>query len=99
MGLLFRSSFLIQEIDPSGTLFWGSGSAPKETSDMNQQDKQRRRAVRRIFVDTDPADLGFGGVSFPEYEYDTEADLAMSWPVNGVSPTDVAAPGGTLHSS
>lgn len=28
---------------------------------MNQQDKQRRRAVRRIFVETDPADLGFGG--------------------------------------
>jgi hypothetical protein len=58
---------------------------------MNQRDKDRRRAVRRILVDTDLADLGFGGVSFPEYEYDTEADLAMSWLANGLSPTEVAA--------
>jgi hypothetical protein len=58
---------------------------------MNQRDKDRRRAVRRIFVDTDLADLGFGGVSFPEYEYDTEADLAMSWLANGLSPAEVAA--------
>jgi hypothetical protein len=57
---------------------------------MDQRDKERRRAVRRIFVDTDLADLGFGGVSFPEYEYDTEADLAMSWLANGLSPTDIA---------
>jgi hypothetical protein len=57
---------------------------------MDQRDKDRRRAVRRIFVDTDLADLGFGGVSFPEYEYDTEADLAMSWLANGLSPTEVA---------
>jgi hypothetical protein len=58
---------------------------------MNLRDKERRRAVRRIFVDTDLADLGFGGVEFPEYEYDTEADLAMSWLANGLSPTEVAA--------
>jgi hypothetical protein len=57
---------------------------------MNQRDKNRRRAVRRIFVDMDMADLGFGGVSFPEYEYDTEADLAMSWLANGLSPIEVA---------
>jgi hypothetical protein len=58
---------------------------------MNQRDKDRRRAVRRIFFDTDLADLGFGGVSFPGYEYDTEADLAMSWLANGLSPTEVSA--------
>jgi hypothetical protein len=58
---------------------------------MNERDKERRRAVRRIFFDTDLAGLGFGGESFPEYEYDTEADLAMSWLANGLSPTDVAA--------
>jgi hypothetical protein len=57
---------------------------------MNPRDKDRRRAVRRIFVDTDLADLGFGGVSFPKNEYDTEADLAMSWLANGLSPTEVA---------
>jgi hypothetical protein len=57
---------------------------------MNQRDKNRRRAVRRIFVDRDVADLGFGGVSFPEHEYDTEADLAMSWLADGLSPIEVA---------
>lgn len=58
---------------------------------MNQRDEERRRAVRRIFFDTDLAGLGFGGEAFPEYEYDTEADLAMSWLANGLSPTQVAA--------
>jgi hypothetical protein len=58
---------------------------------MNLRDKERRRAVRRIFLDMDLADLGFGGVVFPEYEYDTEADLAMSWLAKGQSPSEVAA--------
>jgi hypothetical protein len=47
--------------------------------------------VRRKFLDTDLVGLGFGGVSFPEYEYDTEADLAMSWLANGASPSEAAA--------
>ena len=50
-----------------------------------------REAVRRVFLETDPAGLGFGGSWFPESEYDTEVDRAISWLVKGRKPEDVAA--------
>lgn len=63
----------------------------REGSTNNLRDKERRRAIRRIFFDVDVAGLGFGGVEFPEYEYDIAADLAMSWLANGLSPSEIAA--------
>lgn len=48
-----------------------------------------RERLRRIFLGTDLAALGFAGAPFPESEYDTEVDRALSWLMKGRSPTEV----------
>lgn len=50
-----------------------------------------RATVRQVFLETDPAGLGFGGTWFPESEYDTEIDRVISWMIKGRSPEDAAA--------
>lgn len=37
-----------------------------------------RERLQRIFLGTDLAGLGFAGTPFPESEYDTEVDRALS---------------------
>jgi hypothetical protein len=69
---------------------WG-WRLPKEDDPMDMRIPRIREAVRRIFLETDPAGLGFGGTWFPESEYDTEVDRAISWLVKGRTPEDVAA--------
>jgi hypothetical protein len=69
---------------------WG-WRLPKEDDPMDTRIPRIRAAVRQVFLETDPAGLGFGGTWFPESEYDTEADRAISWMIKGRSPEDVAA--------
>lgn len=69
---------------------WG-WRLPKEDDPMDTRIPRIREAVRRVFLETDPAGLGFGGTWFPESEYDTEVDRAISWLVKGRKPEDVAA--------
>lgn len=69
---------------------WG-WRLPKEDDPMDTRIPRIREAVRRVFLETDPAGLGFGGTWFPESEYDTEVDRAISWLVKGRTPEDVAA--------
>jgi hypothetical protein len=69
---------------------WG-WSLPKEDDPMYTRIPRIRDAVRRVFLETDPAGLGFGGTSFPESEYDTEVDRAISWLAKGRTPKDTAA--------
>lgn len=58
---------------------------------MDTRIERIRAAVRRVFLETDPAGLGFGGTWFPASEYDTEVNRAISWLLKGLSPQDAAA--------
>lgn len=69
---------------------WGWKLA-KEDDPMDTRIPRIREAVRQVFLETDPAGLGFGGIWFPESEYDTEVDRAISWLIKGRSPEDTAA--------
>lgn len=69
---------------------WG-WRLPKEDDSMNKGVRAARDGVRSAFLATDPAGLGFGGVWFPESEYDTEVDRALSWLAKGLPPERVAA--------
>lgn len=69
---------------------WG-WSLPKEDDPMDRRISRVREAVRQVFLETDPAGLGFGGTWFPDSEYDTEADRAISWLLKGRTPEETAA--------
>lgn len=69
---------------------WG-WRLPKEDDPSDMEMMTTRQAVRQIFLETDPAGLGFGGTWFPESEYDTEVDRAIAWLVKGRTAANVAA--------
>lgn len=69
---------------------WG-WNLPKEDDPMDTRISRIRDAVRRVFLEADPAGLGFGGTWFPDSEYDTEVDRAISWLTKGQTPEDTAA--------
>lgn len=50
-----------------------------------------REAVKKAFLDVDPAGMGTGGTWYPDSEYDTEVDRAAGWLAKGVSPEEIAA--------
>ncbi|MBT2550562.1 hypothetical protein [Arthrobacter sp. ISL-65] len=58
---------------------------------MDTRIPRLREVVRRVFLETDPAGLGFGGTWFPESEYDTGVDRAISGLVKGRTMEDIAA--------
>lgn len=69
---------------------WG-WNLPKEDDPVDTRIPRIREAVRRVFLETDPAGLGLGGTWFPDSEYDTEVDRAISWLTKGQTPEDTAA--------
>lgn len=70
---------------------WQRGwSLPKKDDPLGRY-KAVREAVRRIFLEVDPAGMGFGGTWFPESEYDIEVDRAISWLAKGHTPEAIAA--------
>lgn len=69
---------------------WG-WSLPKVDDPMDTRIPRMREVVRRVFLETDPAGLGFGGTWFPVSEYDTEVDRAISWLIRGRTPKETAA--------
>ena len=79
---------------PKRKLLWPwqwDWSWPGKEAELNQEDKQRRQEIRSVFLETDVVGLGAGGVWFPEDEYDTEADRAMSMLAKGLSAEETAA--------
>ena len=70
---------------------WQWGWSLSKKDDPMDRHKAARQAVRRIFLEVDPAGMGFGGTWFPESEYDTEVDRAISWLARGHTPDAIAA--------
>ena len=58
---------------------------------MTDAQEAVQEAIRAVFLEVDPAGLGFGGTWFPESEYDTEVDRALAWLSKGSTPEDTAA--------
>lgn len=68
---------------------WG-WRLPWKDKVMTDAQRAVQEAVRTVFLEVDPAGLGFGGTWFPESEYDTEVDRALAWLSKGSTPEDAA---------
>ncbi|WP_139005828.1 hypothetical protein [Arthrobacter crystallopoietes] len=70
---------------------WGWSLAANRPVKGKREALISREAVKKAFLDTDPAGIGAGGTWYPEAEYNTEVDRAAGWLAKGISAEKIAA--------
>lgn len=69
---------------------WGWSLTDNDSVKGKREVLVLREAVKKAFLDVDPAGMGTGGTWYPDSEYDTEVDRAAGWLAKGVSPDEIA---------